>query len=290
MGIHLAITLFVCLPLGSRQEPPADTQPENVEEVVTTVEEAVAERLLKQHGEATRAGDSPGLVVVLRKMSAHDNASFAAPGLKSLGYRASKADKAAAKLEAEELGLKGKKELEAIENLRVSAVQAAAARLLGNQLGNKKVASALERLFRDKDLRKDRPEACAAVILSMGKLEVQKSEQDIFSLLKSNPQEDIARACVRYFGLIKTKDKSIVRTLCTELDAPAPADVNGGTNPPAGYWEQRWKTWNAIRRDVSWALKEITGQVFRPAEGDHPSDSRKALEYIKEHAKELGIR
>ena len=98
------------------------------------------------------------------------------------------------------------------------------------------------------------------------------------------------RACVRYFGQIKSKDYSVARALCNELSAPEPANVNSASNPPAGYWEERWKVWNAIRGDVAWALKEITGQAFRPAEGEHAGDTKKALEYIKEHKKELGLK
>lgn len=290
MGVQLLITLLALCPLVSIQDEPAEKPSAPIESELTSADEVVVKRLLKEFATHDKAGDSPALVATLREMAAFDNEEFLAAGLEGLKYKASKADKAAAKLEAEELGLRGKDELETLALERVTAVQASAARLLGNHRGQKKATSALARAFKDKDLRKKRPQAFAAVILSLGKLEYRKTESDVYSLFKSNPKEDIARACVRYFGLIKCKDKSIVRTLCEELSAPAPANVDGATNPPAGYWEQRWKTWNAVRRDVSWALKEITGQVFKPTEGEHPSDTRKALEYVKKNAKELGIR
>lgn len=290
MGIQLVIYLLACSPLVLSQDEKQADEAVPIEASVTTADALQSKRLLKDHAFNNKSGDSQALVAVLRKMSAFDNDEFIAAGKLGLGYRASKADKVEAKLEAEELGLRAKKEIEALVIERVSAVQAASAHLLGNFPGNKKVTSALARTFKDKEFRRHRPLACAAVISSMGKLGYRKAEPDIFSLCKRQPQPDVARSCVRYFGLIKTRDKSVVRYLCEELSAPEPASVHAASNPPAAYWEARWKTWNAIRRDVSWSLKQITGQVFRPTEGKHPSDKKKALEYVKRHAKELGLK
>ena len=290
MEIHWIVTLLLCLPFAGIQDPPEPDAAQPLESELITADEAERDRLLREHDDCARGGDSKALVAVLRKMAAFDNEEFIAPGKAGLLYRPSKGDKEAAKLEAEELGLRDKQEIETLITERVSAVQAASASLLGNFPGDKKVVGFLSKAFADKELRKERPLALAAVVLSLGKLKHEKLEQDIFELFKRQPHPEVARSCVRYFGLIRSKDKSIVRTLCEELSAPEPGAVNSAANPPAGYWEQRWKTWNAIRRDVSWALKEITGQVFRPAEGEHPSDTRKALDYVKEHAKELGIR
>ena len=66
--------------------------------------------------------------------------------------------------------------------------------------------------------------------------------------------------------------------------------INDASNPPAAFWASMWEQWNWTRRDVTWSLKQITGQVFQPAEGDHPSDAHKALEYVKAHKKELGLK
>jgi len=290
MGTHLAIALLICSPVGLADDGQEVGDVKPIEALLTTADVAQTKRLLTDHAGCAKRGDSKAIVAVLRQMSVFDNEDFIGAAKDGLVYRPSKADRAAAKLESEELGLRNKKEIEGLVHERVSAVQAASAQLLGNYPGNKKVTGALVRVFKDKEFRKQRPIACAAVVLSLGKLGHRKSEREIYSLFKRQTHAEVARACVRYFGLIKCKDKSIVRTLCQELSSPEPANVDGASNPPAAYWEQRWKTWNAIRRDVSWALKEITGQVFRPSEGDHPSDSRKALEYVKKHAKELGIR
>ena len=95
---------------------------------------------------------------------------------------------------------------------------------------------------------------------------------------------------MRYFGQLPTHDYKTVRKLCGLLDPPQPAAVDDRNNPPAGFWAAMWEQWSWTRRDVTWTLKQITGQVFRPAEGEHPSDSKKALDYIKQHKRELGLR
>ena len=66
--------------------------------------------------------------------------------------------------------------------------------------------------------------------------------------------------------------------------------MHGANNPPASYWAAQWEIWSWTRRDVTWTLKQITGQVFQPAEGEHPSDCKKALDYVKEHKRELGLK
>ena len=97
------------------------------------------------------------------------------------------------------------------------------------------------------------------------------------------------RACTRYFGQVQSKDKGVVRQLCEMLDPPQPGG-DEANNPPASYWEARWEQWNWIRRDIAWALKEITGQAFQPADGDHPGDSKKALAWVRDNAKKLGLK
>ena len=49
-------------------------------------------------------------------------------------------------------------------------------------------------------------------------------------------------------------------------------------------------TANGLPEDIIWALKEITGQVWRPTEGDHPGDSAVALKYVKENKRKLGLK
>lgn len=54
-----------------------------------------------------------------------------------------------------------------------------------------------------------------------------------------------------------------LRILLDNLDEPGQvADVDAADNPPAEYWEARWKAWRSWRDEVKGALFEITGQTF----------------------------
>ena len=56
------------------------------------------------------------------------------------------------------------------------------------------------------------------------------------------------------------------KLLLRHLDEPRPVDVHSPGNPPASYWEKRWKAWRAWRSDVREALHAISGQRFGSAE------------------------
>lgn len=58
------------------------------------------------------------------------------------------------------------------------------------------------------------------------------------------------------------KEKQAVDMLLENLDEPIPVDVDSPTNPPAEYWEKRWKAWKVWREQVKEALFAITGQRF----------------------------
>lgn len=64
----------------------------------------------------------------------------------------------------------------------------------------------------------------------------------------------------------REREKQAVPLLLRHLDEPAPADVHAADNPPAEYWEARWKAWQAWRPKVQDALLAITGQRFEKAE------------------------
>lgn len=55
------------------------------------------------------------------------------------------------------------------------------------------------------------------------------------------------------------------KLLLRHLDEPRPVDVHSPANPPASYWEKRWKAWRAWRGMVREALYAITGQRFSSA-------------------------
>ncbi len=61
------------------------------------------------------------------------------------------------------------------------------------------------------------------------------------------------------------KEKQAVPLLLRNLDEPAPADPHAADNPPAEYWEARWKSWSAWRAKVKDTLFALTGQRFSTA-------------------------
>lgn len=67
--------------------------------------------------------------------------------------------------------------------------------------------------------------------------------------------------------LIEThKEKQAVDLLLRNLDEPSPKNVHAGENPPAEYWEARWKSWAVWRDKVKAVLFTLTGQRFSTAD------------------------
>lgn len=71
------------------------------------------------------------------------------------------------------------------------------------------------------------------------------------------------------------KERQALRLLLRNLDEPIPANVDDASNPPAEYWEARWKAWQAWRSKVKDALFAVTGQRF--------STSQEAAEWLKKN-------
>lgn len=61
----------------------------------------------------------------------------------------------------------------------------------------------------------------------------------------------------------ETKDKRMCRLLAEEIDTPMATDVNSPTNPPAEWWERRWKMWREYHAEAVEALEVITGETFK---------------------------
>jgi hypothetical protein len=287
------------LAVSACQDPPArsPTQvqagtPPDPEEVVqvTTAGEAELRRLLADHERATASDDAKQVAAALAAMSAHDNPELKPIAIAALKYKATRLDKAAAREAAIELGERSRKQIDLLLEERIASVQVAAAHVLANYPDDKSVIGALGKAFKDKKLRKERPLAFAALIRAYGILGHDRVEDEVMKELAQPQSKEVARACVRYLGQLPTRDYENVLELCGLLEAPQPAAVDDPSNPPAEYWAAIWEQWNWTRRDVTWSLKQITGQVFRPAEGEHPSDLRKALEYVKANKRELGLK
>lgn len=152
------------------------------------------------------------------------------------------------------------------DEIAVAAVEA-----LGSQ-GDKGVAPLLSR-FVTQEVRErgilQGGAVKAAAIESLGRLGVAGTFDPIRKLAESMLRDPelrnryagpILRASVRYFGL--TKEKRAVSFLVEQVDEPVAENPGSGTNPPEAYWKARHEAWQAMRWDVAWALKEITGKEF----------------------------
>ena len=78
------------------------------------------------------------------------------------------------------------------------------------------------------------------------------------------------------------KEKAAVRMLLEYLDEPIPVDVDSPTNPPASYWEGRWKSWKVWRGQVKEALFALTGQRF--------NTSAEARKWIRKNGAKIGLK
>ena len=286
-GIPVAVLVagLAALPARGQDVPP---DPEEEVEVTTATADDVA-LLVEVHAQAKGDKDGARLAQVLAQMSGHDNPEFKPLALDAIRYRASPVDKRAAKDLAEELGTTSRKDVERLVLEREARVQSAAAHVLANHPGDRAVLKVLERAFGDKRLRRDKPTVVAALIFAFGRLRHDEVEEEVVRELSRSSTREVTRASVRYLGQLPTKSFDHVRQLCELLEPPQPASVDHPDNPPAGFWAGAWETWSWTRRDVTWSLKQITGQVFRPAEGDHPSDYQAAIAYIEEHRERLGL-
>jgi hypothetical protein len=85
---------------------------------------------------------------------------------------------------------------------------------------------------------------------------------------------------VRYVEAVK--DKRFSRRLAEQIDEPRPGDVNSPDNPPASYWEAKWKAWKELADPVHRALKALTGQDFKSMD--------EAKKWFKANEKEYGFR
>ncbi|MEO6597787.1 MAG: hypothetical protein ABIP94_23830 [Planctomycetota bacterium] len=61
------------------------------------------------------------------------------------------------------------------------------------------------------------------------------------------------------------KEQQAIDLLLRNLDEPIPGDVHVKENPPAEYWEARWKAWAIWRDKVKEAVFAVTGQRFSTA-------------------------
>jgi hypothetical protein len=159
-------------------------------------------------------------------------------------------------------------------------VRAEAAKSLGRQDGAKAKAGISACL---KGLQGEEQQVVMLALLDSLLLEAY--EPAYFEILeplfeKEATQPAVQQRIVRLFG--KGKEKRAFRLLVDNLNEPAPENVDDPANPPASYWEMRWKKWDVWRLDVAKALKELTGVEFK--------EKKFYREWAKGEGKKLGFK
>ncbi|MBK8980389.1 MAG: HEAT repeat domain-containing protein [Planctomycetes bacterium] len=161
-------------------------------------------------------------------------------------------------------------------------VRKRAAELLGNQ-PPKDAKRVIVQLLQNRDLD-DMPAVLAALVDSLSRAGYESRDWEVldgmFEREYSPERTGLQQAILR---LIAThKEIQAIDLLLDNLGQPVPEDVDSPANPPAEYWEARWKAWEVWRLDVKAALFEITGQRFNT-----PQEAR---EWLKKNGRSIGIR
>jgi hypothetical protein len=104
--------------------------------------------------------------------------------------------------------------------------------------------------------KEKRNDVVCALLVAMGRMgydnkKAFKAAADRYNKTAVEP----IKAAARYFGYVKSK--AAFRMLAEKLDYPRPAQVDDPANPPASWWEARYKEWKAYVPHVRWALNEI---------------------------------
>jgi hypothetical protein len=255
--LPVAAWLALLAPSAAAEEPapkPAEPSAPEVEtkpappKVILDAEAAPLAEGLKKAMRAKSADDAlPALVAIEGK----SHPTFEAPLVKLLGHPSAE--------------------------IAIRAADALAAR------AGPKTASSLWRGGWLAPANKDRSEVRTSILLALGRMGVSldaKQYDEVESLWKKATSGRVLSSIAAYFGAVKT-DKRPLRWLSEALDEPVASAVNSASNPPASYWEARWKLWKASKPAVQEALKSITGQTFETSED--------AKAWFKKNEKEFGF-
>lgn len=170
---------------------------------------------------------------------------------------------------------------ELVRTEKAATARKAAAQALMNQASGDAHASVIA-LFAD-DSVKDAPLIASVLVDGLAKQGYVPSDWEaIERLFERDFLPERAKLQRSILGLVaKHKEKQAIKLLLNHLDEPIPADIDGAANPPAEYWEKRWKAWNGWRGEVSEALFAITGQRF--------STSKEAKVWLRANGRRLGL-
>ncbi len=121
---------------------------------------------------------------------------------------------------------------------------------------------------------------CAAIV-GMGRLgfDSKAAVNEVMKYFQRDTKET-HKAATRYLGYIKYKPA--FRILAEKLEEPVAKNPNDPTNPPASWWEERWKEWNTNVPYTRWALSQLV-------EGETFEQAKEAKEWAESEGKKHGI-
>ena len=155
---------------------------------------------------------------------------------------------------------------EVIETDKSVVIRKRAAELLGNQ-PDKQANAAIRKLLKNGRVT-SYPAVQAELVRSLSRCgydskmwgEIAEEFERYYDLERVPLQEAMLELVITH------KEKQAIPLLLRNIDEPVPSNPDAPGNPPASYWEARWKSWQVWRGKVKDALFEITGQRFSTAD------------------------
>ena len=152
-----------------------------------------------------------------------------------------------------------------IETDKHVTIRQRATELLANQ-PPKEANAAIRRLLKNASVG-SHPNLCGSLVRALprcGYTPTQWPELDgLFERQYALDRVPLQEALLEL--ITTTKEKQAIPILLRNLDEPLAENVHDGANPPAEYWEARWKSWNVWKGKVKEALFAVTGQRFSTA-------------------------
>ncbi|QDU83605.1 hypothetical protein Pla163_07040 [Planctomycetes bacterium Pla163] len=301
-------------PFAAAHASPLDDHQEASSESSSSVRTASDDELKELQDDfktAWKSKESRAIAASLERLSAFNNPELLKAAKEAFKYKPSKTDRDDVKTEAESLGMDDKLTQERMLEVRVARVIDAAARLCVS-VGDEDSVDLLVKALGDKKIWESPPQVRAVVEgLAAHRLASAKADKAIAEILYSIDADDYAgdkfdyskpgaqvdgydyvgkySAAIRYFGMRRTKSFDILMYIGGLLNAPTPGGVDSPDNPPASYWEARFKTWQRFNRDAVWTLKQVTGQTWKPGYPDEDGEGEVAKAWIREHREDLGL-
>lgn len=153
-----------------------------------------------------------------------------------------------------------------VETDKLLAVRKRAAELLANQ-PQPDANAAIRKLIKNAKVASANP-VMAELVRSLSRCGYDKTQwSDIADLFDREYHLDRVPVQEAVLDLvIANKETQALPVLLRNLDEPLASNQHAADNPPAEYWEARWKSWSAWKGKVKDALFTITGQRFNSAE------------------------